>query len=688
MRRKIWMALVLMLALTVLTAGALAADVFKFEKGTVSVFEGETLALPLIREGSGAEDAPVTWTVVEGKKALSVDENGTVTGLNKGQATVRASMQGSNRKFNANITVNVIRKVTAVTLNTTRLNIFAPTDARISGLLQEETSRDVIVVPAGKSINLNATCTPQDANNRKIVYTSSDTGVFRISDNTGRGMQAGECELTVSSYQNPEVSQTFKILVTQPVTKITVNAPEGKTVNVGGTTLLAEVVEPANASIPAVEWSSRNTGIATVDEEGRVTGVKRGTVVIDVKATDGSGKASTVTITVEQQATSVTIREDSLNVAAGLQGTLHATVLPENANNRGVTWSSTDESIATVNASGQVKGIRRGECSIIATSKSNPEIHTSIQVRVIQRVTNIVFSSDRVSLPIRTQTQLSWTVLPADASITDVTFTSSNRNVATVDSNGLVTGLTKGTATITATATDGSGKRGTVRVTVTQPVEGVSIQYQVYHVQTGRTMNVKAIVSPNNASNKNVHFTTGNDYVATVTDNGNIGRVRGRGEGTTTITGVTEDGGFSASAELRVADFNRAIVVDDLYIEGEKIRIVLRNRSNFSVDRVYFTVETYDGEGKPLVCNADGVSNTFEGAYRLEIGPDERSQHYKFDFGHYVQPLSSIGTVVLKVTSWRDLEGYTRTIPESEQPTQSFTRFVPGGSGSGSGGQG
>ena len=99
-------------------------------------------------------------------------------------------------------------------------------------------------------------------------------------------------------------------------------------------------------------------------------------------------------------------------------------------------------------------------------------------------------------------------------------------------------------------------------------------------------------------------------------------------------------------------------------------------------------METYDGEGKPLVCNADGVSNTFEGAYRLEIGPDERSQHYKFDFGHYVQPLSSIGTVVLKVTSWRDLEGYTRTIPESEQPTQSFTRFVPGGSGSGSGGQG
>ena len=84
MKRKVWIALMLMLALTVLTAGALAADVFKFEKGTVSVFEGETLALPLIREGSGAEDAQVTWTVVEGKKALSVDENGTVTGLNKG----------------------------------------------------------------------------------------------------------------------------------------------------------------------------------------------------------------------------------------------------------------------------------------------------------------------------------------------------------------------------------------------------------------------------------------------------------------------------------------------------------------------------------------------------------------------------------------------------------------------------
>jgi len=167
------------------------------------------------------------------------------------------------------------------------------------------------------------------------------------------------------------------------------------------------------------------------------------------------------------------------------------------------------------------------------------------------------------------------------------------------------------------------------------------------------------------------------ESIATVTDSRNIGRMRGRSEGTTTLIAETEDGGYTATAEIRVADFNRAVVVDDLYMEGDEIRIVLRNRSNFTVDRVYFTVETYDGDGNPLVCNADGVSNFFDGSYRLELGPNERSQHYKFHFGDYVQPTQRIALVNLQITSWRDIEGYTRNISEEHRPTQSYRRFIP-----------
>ena len=475
------------------------------------------------------------------------------------------------------------------------------------------------------------------------------------------------------------------MLVITPVTKITVYSDEGKTVNVGGTLQLRTSVEPANASITAMEWKSRNEAVATVDANGVVTGRKKGNVAIEAKATDGSNRTATINLTVAQRVTQITIREDGLNLATDQYGYLHATVLPNEANDKSIVWSSTDPGIATVTQAGQVKGVRRGECSIIATSKSNPNVYAAVPVRVIQRVTGIVFTNGQVSLPIQSQAQLTWEVQPADATIKDVTFTSSNRNVATVDANGLVTGYTRGTSVITATATDGSNRRGQIRVTVTQPVEGVSIQYGVYHVQLDRTLNIKAVIQPSNANNQNVHFSIGDEYIATVTDQKNIGRVRGWHAGTTTITGVTEDGGYSASAEIRVGDFNRAVVVDDLYLEGESIRISLRNRSDFTVTRVNFTISVYDAYDQPLVCHSDGVSTSFQGSYRLELGPDERSQHYKFNFGEYVQPTAPIGSVVLEVTGWTDAEGYTRNIPEDDRPTQSYRRFIPGAPAPGTG---
>ena len=682
MRQKIRIALLVALALSMCAAAALAADVFRFDQKSIELFEGETARIDLIREGTPAEEGTLTYTSGNGK-AVSVAADGTMTALNKGQSTVKAVLKTAKRSWSASIAVTVLRAVTNVTLNTNRMQVFQPTDEAISGLLRTETIHDVIVIPAGRSVEPQATCTPSDASNRKVSFTSTDEGILKAGNTSARAMQAGECDLIISSVLNPEVQEIYHVLVTQPVTKVTVSSPEGKTVNVGESMTLEAECDPATASIRTVEWKSRNEQIARVDQNGVVTGLKKGSVTIEAKATDGSGKSGTFPVNVAQKVTGITIKESSLLLATNQMGYLHATAQPSDANEKGIVWSSTDPSIATVNSGGQVKGVRRGECSIVATSKSSPEVYAAVPVQIIQRVTDIVFTGGQVSLPIRTTAQLTWEVQPADASIQEVTFSSSNRKVATVDENGLVTGLTRGTSTITATATDGSNRRGQIRVTVTQPVEGVSIQYGVYHVQLDGSLNIKAIIQPSNANNQNVHFVMGDEYIATVKDQKNIGHVRGWHTGNTTITGTTEDGGYSASAEVRVADFNRAIVIDDLYLEGENIRLSLRNRSNFSVDRVYFTVETYDANNEPLVCNVDGESNSFNGYYRYEIAPYDVSHHYMFDFPDYVQPTAQIGAVVVKITGWRDLEGYTRNIPESEYPTQSYRRFIPTPSGDG-----
>lgn len=669
-------ALALTAVMIAFAAGALAADVFQFDVRTIELFEGETASIDLIREGKPAEGGTITYTSGN-ERIASVTADGTITAGSPGVSFVKAVLKDGKRKWGATVTVKVLRAVTNVTLNTTKLDVRSPADESISRMLRGETEHDVIVIPAGKSFDLRATCTPSNASSKKVTYTSTDEGVLRTGDGSARAIQAGECDLIVASAQNPEVKEQYHVLVTQPVKKIDISSETGKTVRVGGTIHLEADVSPATASIQAVTWSSRNEQTAKVDQDGNVTGLKRGSAVIEAKAADGSGKSARYSVEVVQPATGVIITEPLLRLAAGQSSTLHASVLPENANERGIVWSSTDDQIATVTRGGQVKGIRRGECAIIATSKSDPSVSAEITVEVIQRVTSITFPDGPATFPVNTTHQLTWQVGPEDASIKDVTFSTSNRKVATVDANGLVTGHMRGSANITATATDGSGRRGTVRVTVTQPVEGVKIQYDLYHVQLDRYLNIKAIVSPSNANNQNVHFTIDDGTIASVTDHRNIGKVRGWREGTTRITGVTEDGGYSASAVIRVADYARAIVVDDLFLERNNIRLVLRNRSSFTVDRVYFTVETFDANGDPLVCNSDGESNSFQGSYRMDLAPDERSEHYMFDFGDYVQPTERIATVTVTVTGWRDLEGYTRNIAEEDRPSQSYHRFIP-----------
>ena len=112
--------------------------------------------------------------------------------------------------------------------------------------------------------------------NKNYTVTSSDLGVAKVSGATVTAVQAGECDLTIASQQNPEITEVFHVLVTQPVKRLQVTAP-AKTVSAGGYLQLSAVVTPDNATIQGVEWSSRNEKAATVDSNGVVTGIARAT---------------------------------------------------------------------------------------------------------------------------------------------------------------------------------------------------------------------------------------------------------------------------------------------------------------------------------------------------------------------------------------------------------------------------
>ncbi len=614
-----------------------------------NMFVGTQMQLSTSFTPENAGVRKVTWS--SGRTSVAtVDENGLVTALAKGEVTIEAkAMDGTG--VTASFRINVQQDVTEITLKETDL-----------------------VLSVKKSVYLEATALPRDANNKKMTWTSSDETIATVGkDGRVTGKKAGYCVITCTSESNPAVSAEATIRVVQPVTKITFNATSGISLPDHNTLQLSWNVEPADADIKELTFKSRRPEIATVDENGIVTGLAKGEVTIEAKATDGSGVSASVRLNVQQDVTGITLKQTDLVLSVKKSVQLEATVLPKDANNKKLIWTSSDETIATVGKDGRVTGKKAGYCVITCTSENNPAISASVSIRVVQPVTKITFNSPSgQSFPIHTTMQLSWNVEPYDADIKEVTFKSNHPEIATVDENGLVTGIKRGEARITATATDGSRCSGDIRVIVTQPVEGVMLQQQMYYVQRGRELYIRATVLPKDANNQRVYWETGDESMATVRSSGtSTGRVTGGyWSGTTTITAITEDGGYTASANIKVADFDGAVQVEGLEIgQDNKIRITLRNTSDLIVERVYMHIDCYDLLGNPMVYNTDGITTGFDAVYPLALQSGERSIHGRFWFNNYMET-GLLGQVVVTITGYQFENGQRWDIPvEYRVPT-------------------
>lgn len=662
----------LLAAVFCLTAAvpALAANTFLFTEKIITLFEGESAQTALKREGNFDGEGEIVYTSSR-ETIATVSADGMITAIAKGRADVYASlMRNGKRVARATIAVNVLRAVTKVTLNTTKLSVYDPDDPAVAGLLKEPTAHQVLVIPAGGSASLVTTCTPETASSRKVVYSTTDAGVARLAGTTLRAVQRGECELTVASEQNPEITETFRVLVIQPVKKI--QFEDGKKEVAAGSTLqLTAVCAPDNASITGVTWTSQNPTIATVDENGTVTGLKKGNAKITATATDGSRTAGSVIVRVTQPVTMITVKTPEIQVTVGKSAQAKATAQPDTASDRKLVWSSSDETIATVNSYGVITGKKAGTCIVTCTSNSNPDVTGTVTVTASQPVTKIENANEPEELSLLTgQTvQTRWNVQPADATDKTLTFKSRHPRVVTVDANGVVTAVGRGTATVEATAKDGSRKQGSVRITVIQPVTGVEVQQQRYYVQWGRSSQIRAIVQPRNANNQQVYWSSEDEGIASVRSTAtSTGSIYGVAYGTTTVTAWTEDGGFSASAEVRVGNFIEAVLVEELYVDSQNnIQISLRNMTqDLTLGSISYRIECFDTEGNPFVCNTDGVSMYFDGEYVYGLPPMGRT-YYGYFTSRNCAVDRMLGGITLTITGWQDAEGNAWQIPDNEQ---------------------
>lgn len=466
----------------------------------------------------------------------TVSETGLVTARKEGTAVITATAADGSEK-SASCTIKV--GATAV-------------DVPVTGITLDQPEITIEVLKDAKQ--LKATVEPANATNKDVVFSSSNTNVAVVS-NTGlvTAINNGTATITVTSKENPSIMAKCLVKVGAPVlvTDVTVQ-PAELNLKTDGTYQLSVSVLPSNADERGVTFESSNTAVATVSASGLITAKGPGTATITVTAKDSSGKKATCTVTVTQPVKGVTVSPSSVVIQKDNVQKLTASVVPENATNKKLIYKSSNETVAVVSNDGIITARSEGWATITVCSEENQAIYGTCTVKVglPVYVTKITLDTTNVTMWAGATRQLGVSIEPANADIKNVTYGSSNPDVATVSSNGLITAKKKGTATITVTATDGSGKSASCAVIVKQPVTGIQITPNGFTLVKGDVKDLKANVSPADADNPDVIWTSSNTNIAAVSSKGQVTAVN---EGSCVITATCKDNAsISASCTIVV----------------------------------------------------------------------------------------------------------------------------------------
>jgi len=247
-----------------------------------------------------------------------------------------------------------------------------------------------------------------------------------------------------------------------------------------------------------IAWTSSNTAAATVSNDGTVTAVAVGKTTITAKVTSNEKEYSAsceVEVTTEP-VTNVELSATTGTLDIGQNLTLTATVTPSTASNQGVTWSSSDTNVATVE-NGVVTAVGAGSATITATANDGSGYNATCAITVNPRlVSSITLNETTKTLNVGDTLTLTASVEPNDATNKNVTWSTSDSSVATVDNNGKVTAKGAESATITATAADGSGITGTCEITVNAPVAQSVGAGERVATKTNYTVDNKTAVIP------------------------------------------------------------------------------------------------------------------------------------------------------------------------------------------------
>lgn len=316
----------------------------------------------------------------------------------------------------------------------------------------------------GESSQLVATVYPSNATNT-VTWKSSNNAIATVSSNgVVTAVSPGTAVITATTTDGSNLTAQCVVTVKQYATSISLSETEA-TIYTGNTLQLTATVLPSTTTNPSVTWSSSNTNVATVSSTGLVSAKSTGNAVITAKTSDGSNLSATCNVTVKRLATSISLNKTSATLYLDQTVQLTATVSPSNATDRSVVWSSSDNSIATVSSTGLVTAIATGNATITATTADGSNLSASCVITVKAYVTSLTLDQSAVTILEGDTITLTPTILPTYATNQNLSWSSNNTGIATVN-NGVVVGRSGGETTIIARTSDGSNLSATCKVTV------------------------------------------------------------------------------------------------------------------------------------------------------------------------------------------------------------------------------
>ncbi|MCL1912538.1 MAG: Ig-like domain-containing protein [Eubacteriaceae bacterium] len=316
-----------------------------------------------------------------------------------------------------------------------------------------------------------------------------------------------------------------------------------KEISIGDSHIVKGYVYPSNANDKSFTWKSSDETIATVDSNGQIIGVRAGTVTISAITSNDKVSAFNVKI-IEVVAKSIAIDSEINTMNINDTARLTATIAPENTTNKDITWISSDEAIATIDSSGQIRGMGAGTVTISAIS-SNDKV-SAVSVEIFEVIaTGIVIDNKIDVISIGDTTKLSATITPANATYKDIVWKSSNIKTATIDNEGNLVALDTGKTTISAMQKD---IQTSFELAVKQiEADSIRIIPPLDKLNAGNSLLLDVEIIPQNTFDQTIKWEVSDGSIATIEGNTLLAHKSGK-----IIISATSSNGKNDTIEIEV----------------------------------------------------------------------------------------------------------------------------------------